>query len=81
MIIPNKQEIEQAKTANGGYTRTQLAKWGVDWPPPKGWKQKLIKQHEEWQTEKARKKIQALRSAHKVSGPVCNSAVEKPIEI
>ena len=76
-IIPSKEEIEQAKTPNGGYSRIQLQKWGVDWPPPKGWKQTLIKQYEQWQLEQARKKIKALRSAHKVSGPVCNSAVEK----
>jgi hypothetical protein len=34
--------IEMAKTAQGGWTREQLAAWGVPWPPPKGWKQSLI---------------------------------------
>jgi hypothetical protein len=25
----------------GGWTKKQLAIWGVPWPPPKGWKRKL----------------------------------------
>lgn len=37
-----EEEIEAAKTANGGWTREQLEKWGVSWPPTKGWKQRLI---------------------------------------
>ncbi len=38
-----EQEIEAAKTPNGGWTKAQLAKWGVAWPPPKGWKENLIR--------------------------------------
>lgn len=34
--------IEKAKTAKGGWTRETLAGWGVAWPPPKGWKERLI---------------------------------------
>ncbi|UFS65174.1 hypothetical protein LO749_00975 [Paracoccus denitrificans] len=41
MKVP-EQEIEAAKTPNGGWTRETLAAWGVSWPPPKGWKAKLI---------------------------------------
>jgi hypothetical protein len=37
-----KEEIERQQTGNGGYSRATLAKWGVPWPPPKGWKRKLI---------------------------------------
>jgi hypothetical protein len=37
-----KEDIESRKTEKGGYTRKQLAEWGVAWPPPKGWKNKLI---------------------------------------
>lgn len=37
-------EIEQAKTQAGGWTRAQLATWGVPWPPPKGWKKNLIQE-------------------------------------
>lgn len=36
------EEIESATTKPGGFTRAQLAKWGVPWPPPRGWKRKLI---------------------------------------
>lgn len=39
----NKKLIENELTANGGYTKETLAKWGISWPPPKGWKKKLIK--------------------------------------
>jgi hypothetical protein len=39
---PSPDEIERAKTPNGGWTRDQLAQWGVMWPPPSGWKKRLI---------------------------------------
>lgn len=39
--MPTKEEIEAAKTLRGGWTREQLAKWGVPWPPPRGWKAAL----------------------------------------
>lgn len=39
--IPSPEEIEQAKTPGGGWTRAQLAEWGVSWPPPKGWRRAL----------------------------------------
>jgi transcriptional regulator with XRE-family HTH domain len=35
-------EIEAERTAKGGWTRATLAKWGVPWPPPKGWRRALI---------------------------------------
>lgn len=37
----SKEEVEANQTPNGGYTKAQLAKWDVPWPPPKGWKSKL----------------------------------------
>ena len=37
----SKKQIELAKTPKGGWTKAQLEKWGVAWPPPKGWKKKL----------------------------------------
>lgn len=37
----NSEEIEAARTGNGGWTKEQLAAWGVPWPPPKGWKKAL----------------------------------------
>lgn len=38
-----EEEINAAMTPKGGFTRAQLASWGVPWPPPKGWKESLIK--------------------------------------
>lgn len=35
------EQIESGKTTAGGWTRKQLAEWGVPWPPPAGWKRKL----------------------------------------
>ncbi len=35
------EQIEAARTPKGGWTRKQLAEWGVAWPPPKGWRKKL----------------------------------------
>lgn len=40
-MLPSPKEIEDARTPRGGFTRAQLAVWGVHWPPPKGWKQAL----------------------------------------
>ena len=34
-------DIEAGRSPKGGWTRAQLAKWGVPWPPPKGWRWKL----------------------------------------
>jgi 5-methylcytosine-specific restriction endonuclease McrA len=36
------EELESARTPNGGYRREQLIGWGVPWPPPKGWKRALL---------------------------------------
>ena len=42
--MPNEEEILAARTAKGGWTKAQLAEWGVPWPPPKGWKERLIEE-------------------------------------
>lgn len=41
-FAPTAAEIEAAMTPSGGWTRDQLAAWGVPWPPPKGWKRRLL---------------------------------------
>lgn len=46
VALPSPEEIEAAKTENGGWNKEQLAAWGVSWPPPKGWRQVLIAQWE-----------------------------------
>ncbi|MGO9354981.1 MAG: hypothetical protein ACLP3C_30650, partial [Mycobacterium sp.] len=32
-VVPTPDEIEAARTPAGGWTRAQLAVWGVPWPP------------------------------------------------
>ncbi|WP_208176588.1 hypothetical protein [Hymenobacter negativus] len=41
--MPTKEELEQAKSPRGGYTRATLAAWGISWPPLKGWRKRLLK--------------------------------------
>lgn len=41
MTTPTAEQIEAARTPNGGWTKAQLAQWGISWPPPKGWKRAL----------------------------------------
>jgi hypothetical protein len=38
LIYVTGAEIDAARTAAGGWTRRQLAQWGVAWPPQKGWR-------------------------------------------
>lgn len=39
---PTAAEIGAAMTEKGGWTRDTLAQWGVPWPPPKGWRARLL---------------------------------------
>lgn len=41
MIITNDY-LEQNKTPKGAWTKKQLAAIGVNWPPKKGWKKRVI---------------------------------------
>jgi hypothetical protein len=43
--MPSRAEIDAAQTPRGGWTKAQLAEWGVPWPPQKGWKAALVKAH------------------------------------
>lgn len=36
------EEINAARGENGGWTKATLARWGIGWPPPKGWKDALV---------------------------------------
>lgn len=38
---PTPEEIDAAMTPAGGWTKAQLAQWGVPWPPPRGWRKRL----------------------------------------
>jgi hypothetical protein len=40
--MPTEEEIDAKRTSNGGWLRADLALWGVPWPPPRGWKKKLL---------------------------------------
>jgi hypothetical protein len=51
-ITPSPSEIEASKTPKGGWTKQQLALWGVEWPPVKGWKRRLIQRWHEDQKQK-----------------------------
>ena len=44
MSLLTPAEIEAGRTAKGGFTRAQLAAWGVAWPPVKGWLSQLTKE-------------------------------------
>ncbi|MCX5077655.1 hypothetical protein OG321_34815 [Streptomyces sp. NBC_00424] len=46
-VLPSPEEIDAARTPKGGWTRAQLAEWGVPWPAEKGWKAELIAR---WET-------------------------------
>lgn len=35
------EEIQDARSPRGGWTRETLARWGVPWPPPAGWRRAL----------------------------------------
>jgi hypothetical protein len=43
---PSPEQVEAARTPAGGWTRAQLAEWGVSWPPPKGWRRRLLAEYE-----------------------------------
>ncbi len=41
------EEIEAGRSPRGGWSAATLASWGVPWPPPKGWRQRLLKDEDE----------------------------------
>lgn len=41
MSIPSPEEVRAAQSPAGGWSKRQLATWGVPWPPPKGWRDEL----------------------------------------
>jgi hypothetical protein len=45
--IPSPAAIEAARTPGGGWTAETLARWGVSWPPPRGWRRTLERRHAE----------------------------------
>jgi len=61
-----KEQIETAKTENGGWTRKQLADWGVSWPPRKGWRKEIeiISQNDLDEVSEAEKERQSMRELY-----------------
>lgn len=45
-ILP--EEVEAGKSVAGGFSRRQLAEWGIPWPPPKGWRRQLKREYFDW---------------------------------
>lgn len=39
--VPSPAEVEQARSPGGGWTKRTLQDWGVAWPPPSGWRERL----------------------------------------
>ncbi|WP_165365974.1 hypothetical protein [Bifidobacterium pseudolongum] len=42
--VPSPDEVEAARTPAGGWMKKQLAQWGVPWPSPKGWRERLCRE-------------------------------------
>ncbi len=42
---PSPEEVAAACKGPGGWTKAQLAAWGVPYPPPKGWRAELERRH------------------------------------
>ena len=38
-----REEVEAGRSPAGGFTKKQLASWGVPWPPPAGWLHALMR--------------------------------------
>ena len=53
MRTPSPKEIRNARTERGGWTKAQLEIWGVEWPPPKGWRKTLERRWIKEQTNDA----------------------------
>lgn len=37
----SREVTDMFRTERGGWTRKQLAEWGVNWPPLNGWRKRL----------------------------------------
>jgi hypothetical protein len=49
-MAPSPKEVEAAKSPAGGWSKKQLAAWGVEWPPQSGWRRELERQ---WNREQS----------------------------
>ena len=49
METPSPKEIEDRRSIAGRWSRSVLEGWGVPWPPPRGWRHRLIERYYEQQ--------------------------------
>lgn len=71
------EEIEAGKSPKGGFTKAQLAKWGVGWPPPQGWKEALMVGGGETDARLAPSPIMPIITAHDLLRNVVLAVVEQ----
>ena len=77
-MIPSPAEIIAARTKRGGWTKATLKKWGVGWPPTRGWKAKLEQAWFEAQNDSALPESAVTTSVHKPSACELMSAEDFP---
>lgn len=41
-VVITEGIIQRGQSERGGWTKQQLAILGIRWPPPKGWKKKVV---------------------------------------
>lgn len=46
-----RQKIDRLESGNGGWTKAALKELDVPWPPPKGWRKRLLKDADSTQPE------------------------------
>jgi len=61
--------LERLKSKRGGYTRNALQLLGVSWPPPRGWRRKLVNEAKQNMAEEAMKEPE--REPETVACPGC----------
>jgi hypothetical protein len=45
------EDIDRQRSPRGGWSRDILRRWGVPWPPPKGWRARLIQHGAPWRAD------------------------------
>jgi len=48
----SKEEIRELEGQHGGWTADDLARYGVPFPPPRGWKKQIIRHGIPWRDER-----------------------------
>lgn len=64
------QDLQDAKTSRGGYSRKSVAHWGVPYPLPKGWQRTLLEYGAPYDDRLNRWKAGTVKPRQ--SGPACS---------